>query len=257
MAIAQGWQKSLAYFCHIRRLHGNGIIFDYTSRKLAKKLNKSHGTINTQVNFLIKKGLLSLVDGHLFCAGVEKMRSVVGETGKGLIKIKIHETILKTEWNLNARVAINNIKQQKFAAQITSEDNAICKKIQTNSYVSLKELKRYKARQFKSAIKPEKGTGAEKCLLSDSTIGKLLNGKSVSNVRAMMDFWKQQGLLETTYIKGRTLDTHVSLLSYWNIVTYRKQSKATYWYKGRVMETNQRSLSFGTTLTRCDSLTCI
>jgi len=249
LAIAEGWTKQLAYYCHISMLHGNKIIYNYNSRKLAKKLNKSHGTVNTHVQFLIDKGLLSFKDGHLFCANQKELRNLVvrfklKETGYGLLKIKVHSKILHTEWNINARVVINSLKQQKHVSRIKSEVNAISKKLETKAYVSKKDFKRYR-KLTNSNNKTEKGTGENVCYLSDQTVGKLLMGRSTSNVRDMFEFWVQQGLVQLTLVKGRVLDTHINQRSYEALKEARFEFKKTYLYRGRIIEYNKRSINLG------------
>ena len=252
LAIQQQWTKHLAYFCHIRKLHKNGVIYNYTSRKLAEKLSKSHGTVNTHVQFLIEKGLLSLQHGHLFCANHAQLREIVvaykstdyrRETGSGLIKIKVHNKIKHTEWNINARVVLNSLNKQKHVSRITSEINAINQRIKNNCKISRKEYARYK--KFQSSTQFEKGTGENVCYLSDLTVGKLLRGRSISNVREMFDFWIEQGLIKCDLVKGRTLDTHIDFRSFIAMQEFRVGFKSTYYYKGRIMECNKRSVNYG------------
>lgn len=249
LAISQRWTKELAYFCHIKKLHKNGVIYNYTSRKLAEKLSKSHGTVNSHVNWLIEKGMLSLQHGHLFCANHKQLREIVVEnidkfdTGKGLLKIKVHNKIKYTEWNINARVVLNSLNKQKHVSRITSEIYAIDQRIKNNCIISKKEYARYKKFQSKTQI--EKGTGENVCYLSDLTVGKLLRGRSISNVRDMFNFWIEQGLIKCDLIKGRTLDTHVDFRSFIAMQEFRIGFKSTYYYKGRVMECNKRSINYG------------
>lgn len=253
LAISQRWTKELAYFCHIKQLYNNGVIYNYTSRKLAEKLFKSHGTVNSHVQWLIEKGLLSLKDGHLFCAGHETLRKLVVSytdkdgTGNGLLKIKVHNTILHTEWNISARVAINSINKQRYVSRIKSEVNAIDRKLKSKHNVSKKEISRY--RKFIDRFdKTEKDTGETVCYLSDTKIGLLLKGRSTSNVREMFKFWEEQGLIAPTFVKGRTLDTHVSIKSYVALKDYREGFSSTYFFKGRIIEFNKRTLSYGLNL---------
>lgn len=249
MAIEEGWTKQLAYFGHIAMLTGNRTIFNYTSRKLAKKLGKSHGTVNTHVQFLIEKGLLFIEYGNLKCISKKDMQSLVSErnkklTGKGFLKIKVHNKILHTEWNICARVVLNNLKRQKHVSRIKSEVNAICKKISSNSYITGKEYARYKKLKL-SQTKTEKGTGENICFLSDGAISKLLKGRSISAVRSMVDFWVEQGLISCDLVKGRVLDTHMSTQSWLALKDSRVGFQSTYLYRGRIIEFNKRSLSFG------------
>lgn len=256
LAISQRWTKELAYFCHIKKLYGNGIIYNYTSRKLAEKLSKSHGTVNSHVQWLIEKGLLFYKHGHLICANHKQLREIVvfhkshdyrRETGNGLLKIKVHNKILHTEWNISARVAINSINKQRYVSRIKSEVNAIDRKLKSKHNVSKKEISRY--RKFIDRFdKTEKDTGETVCYLSDAKIGFLLKGRSTSNVREMFKFWEEQGLIAPTFVKGRTLDTHVSIKSYVALKDYREGFSSTYFFKGRIIEFNKRTLSYGLNL---------
>lgn len=251
LSIEQGWAKQLAYFCHIARLHGNGIIYNYNSRKLAKKLNKSHGTVNTHVQFLIEKGLLTITHGHLICGSKQVLTDIVSAwtgkpTGKGLLRIKIHEQILQTEWNICARVAINSLRRQKYISRKKSEVNALRKKLEANHFVTKKEISRYK-KSVERFNNSEKDTGENVCYLSDLTIARKL-GRSIDNVRDMIKFWVEQQLIKTTFVKGKTLDTHVTYKSFEALRETREGFESTYLFKGRVMQFNKRSIDFGSNL---------
>ena len=251
LAIEQGWTKQLAYFCHIARLHGNGIIYNYNSRKLAKKLNKSHGTVNTHVQFLINKGLLTVMHGHLICGSKQILTAIVSAwtgkpTGKGVLSVKVHEHILQTEWNICARVAINSLRRQKYISRKKSEVNALRKKLEANHFVTKKEISRYKksVARFNNS---EKDTGENVCYLSDLTIARKL-ARSIDNVRDMIKFWVEQQLVVTTFVKGKTLDTHVTRKSFEALRETRDGFESTYLFKGRVMQFNKRSIEFGATI---------
>lgn len=249
LAIEQKWTKELAYFCHIKGLYKNGIIYNYTSRKLAEKLDKSHGTVNSHVQYLVSIGLLYLNSGHLICASHKELCEIVSTatnkpTGKGLLKIKIHKKILHTEWNINARVVLNSLNRQKYVSRIKSEVNAIRKKIKANHYVTRKELARY--RKLESKLNnSEKGTGENVCYLSDTTVSKLLKGRSISNVREMFSFWVEHGLIKCEFVKGKTLDTHISVQSFLALRDVRAGFERTYLYKGRIIQFNKRAVGYG------------
>ncbi len=254
MAIAEGWVRPLAYYCHIITLFGNGIIYNYSSRTLGEKLGRSHNAVNENVKFLLNKGLLTLDGNHLKSVSVSKIRDLVKdftgkETGKGLITIKVHKNNLKhTEWNILARVPLNNLRRQKHLSSKRAEVDAIRTKLKSSTaYVSPKENKR--VRDFDESLRNKKTEKArvatgELCYLSDSVIGKLMNGRSVASVRAMIKFWEEQGLLKPTLHKGRVLDTHITPRSFEALVAEGRYSDV-YYYKGKVIEFNKRSFDFG------------
>lgn len=253
MAIEQGWTKQLAYYCHIVSLHKNGVTYKYTSRKLASQLNKAHSTINTQVNFLIEKGLFEITTkGALKPVGVDQLKQLVvnhtgKETGKGKLKIKIHENVKHTEWNICARVAINSYKRQQHQINKKTEVNAIRKKLEGNAYVTRKEYARLRKKEqqvYSNTLK--RGLNTE-CYLSDATLSKLLV-KSVGTVRAMVEFWQSEGLLAFTTKPGALLETHLSLRSYNALKIYRPDFNSTFYRNGRAFLFPKRSLTLGQTL---------
>jgi type I site-specific restriction endonuclease len=247
MAIEQGWVKELAYYCHISSLFSNKLIYDYTSRRLATLLNKSHGTVNKQVKFLIQKGLLSITkDGSLKCTSINDLYSVVvshtsTETGKGLLKFKIHDKIKYTEWNLCSRVAINSIRQQQYIIKKKAEVNAISVKIRNNQFVTKKEIANFNKNKLNC------GSINDKCMLSDTSITKQLKGRSISNVRAMISFWVKQGLISSTLIKGNVVAKKVSAKQH-RLMQQVDSFANTYFYKGNVVSFNQRVLELGSSI---------
>jgi len=254
MAIQQGWSKQLAYYSHIATLYSNKLIYSYSSRKLAVDLGVSHGTVNTQVQFLTAKGLLSFDGGSLRCASTNELRNLVvkytgKETGLGLLKIRIHNKILHTDYNICARVVINNIRQQKYIIKRKNEVNAIGRKISSNSFVTKKEITSYNKTQDLISTKRLDETLNDKCMLSDMSISKMLKGKCVTSVRAMISFWVEQGLIENNLIKGKTLETKVSPLSHKYMKDYNPIYASTYLYKGRVIEYNKRITELGSVIT--------
>lgn len=250
MAIEQGWTKQLAYYLHIVSLHKNGVIYNYTSRRLASKLNKNHSTVNTQVNFLIKKGLFEITPHKaLKPVGLARLKQLVSNhtgkaTGKGKIKIKIHEGVKYTEWNICARVAINSYKRQQHQINKKTEVNAIRKKLEGNAYVTRKEYARFQKREqqvYRNTL--QRGLNTE-CYLSDVSLSKLL-GKSVGTVRAMVKFWQSQGLLAFTTKPGALLETHLSLKSYTALKENRQDFVNTFYRKGRVFQFPKRAAILG------------
>lgn len=248
MAIEEGWVKELSYYCHISSLFSNKLIYKYTSRKLGTLLNKSHGTVNKQVKFLIQKGLLSITeDGSLRCASIDNLRAIVVshtslETGKGLLIFKIHDKIKYTEWNLCSRVAINSIRQQQHIIKKKSEVNAISVKIRNNRFVTKKEIS-----NFNKNKKLHCESVNDKCMLSDKSLTKQLKGRSISNVRAMIGFWVKQGLISSTLIKGKVVAKKVSAKQH-RLMQQVDSFANTYFYKGKVVSFNQRTLELGTSI---------
>jgi type I site-specific restriction endonuclease len=247
MAIQEGWVKELAYYCHISTLHSNKLIYNYTSRGLANLLKKSHGTVNKHVKFLIQKGLLSITkDGSLRCASKKTLRVIVvshtsKETGKGLLIFKIHDKIKYTEWNLCSRVAINSIRQQQYIIKKKAEVNAISVKIRNNRFVTKKEISNFnKTKLHCESIN-------DKCMLSDTSIAKQLKGRSISNVRAMISFWVKQGLISSTLIKGTVVARKVSAKQH-RLMQQVDAYANTYFYKGKVVSFNQRTIELGTSI---------
>ena len=253
LAIDRGWSKDLAYYCNIAMLFSNKLIYSYSSRKLAVLLNVSHGTVNTHVKSLINKKLLSLDNGNLRCASISQLKEIVVEnkdgedrkTGKGLLKIKVHNNILNTEWNILARVVLNSVKKQKYKIKKKNEVNVISRKVGDNVRLTKKEVSVYLNNRSTTSDKMLDVKIDDKCMLSDNSIALLLKGRSVSSVRQMVKFWVNQGLISNTFIKGRTLETHTSLLSHSYMKEVDSRYTSTYLYKGRVIEFNKRVIELG------------
>lgn len=249
MAIKQGWSKELAYYCHISSLFSNKRVYKYSSRKLANLLNKSHGTVNTKVNFLIEKGLLSIDDfGNLRCASVQDLKAVVvrytqRETGNGLLKFKIHDKIIKTEWNLCSRVVLNSLRQQKYKIRKRHEVNVILGKVANNKFVTKKEVAIYHKYKELLSVKND-----DTCKLSDQAIAKLTN-RSISNVRDMFNFWVNEGLVSSTLIKGKAIEKNVNAKIHQIMKEVNPNYRNTYFYKGKVIEFNKRNIEVGSKVT--------
>lgn len=253
LAISEGWTKELCYFLHFTSIYGNSIIYNYSSRSLSEKTGISKSAIHKNISFLLKKGLFIInYSGHLVSLSKSGLRdwyiNYSGKsTGKGYVTIKLHKYIKHTEYNLFARVAINNVKRQKFLSKKRAEVNAIRAKVSNNSFVLLSEYKKYNS--FKEAFEKKQTENAynpsfDTCFLSDSYLCSA-TGKSVGTVRSMVKFWEQEGILNFGFLKGQVLDTHVSRVSYSALVDVRPEFVNTYYYKGRIIQYNRRAIRLG------------
>ena len=249
MAIEEGWERSLAYFCHVTTMFGNGLIYNYSSRSLeGRGISKS--TLNNHVNFLLNKGLFKIVNGHLKSVSNNDLRKIVSsyngrETGDGLITVKVHKEVKYTEWNLLARVPINCLKRQLHVSRKREEVNVIGMKVKRGGRLT-KEESRFYSKNRDLFKKTENSVYTKSvCYLSDDTLGKLLKNRSKSNVRTMIKFWQDQGLVSCSFHKGKTLDTHVTKRQYRDVRESSNTWDSTYLYKGRVIQNDKRSITFG------------
>lgn len=259
LAIEEGWVKELSYFLHITSLHGNSIIYNYSTRTLSEKLGCSKSAVNRNVNFLIRKGLMSISNkGHLIPLSNKELTKWVSDyqgtpTGKGLITVKIHKNIKHTEYNIFARSAINNVNQQKFSARKRAEVNAIRAAIERGSYISASDYAKYKKNvQLVDKYKTEKAikpfTGEDCCYLSDVKLSEL-TGKSIDTVRSMIKFWQSEGILDFHFVKGQVIGVSSNHRAYEALVEARpNEFKSTYLYKGRIIQCNKRIIRFGISL---------
>lgn len=255
MAISQGWVKELSYFSHIAFSVRNGVVYNYNSRKLSKKIGCSHTTLNKHVKFLLSVGLLYMQGTNLIVSSKDRLRELVyaengKRTGKGLLKFKIHKKFKDTERNICSRVVLKSVKQQKHALRITSEGHVTNKKILSNQYVTKKEIKRNK--RFLENLKknPEKDTTKNVFMLSDSSISQILHKKTKATAQSLMKFWVKEGLVSSTFIKGRVLDTHLDYYAYSHLREVRKGYESSYFFKPRngtsyIIEYNKRALELG------------
>lgn len=256
LAISEGWTRELAYFLKITSLFGNGVIYDYSSRSLASKLGVSKSAVHNNVSFLLSIGLLTLDNGTLKGVSLKNLRSwciqYSGTTvGKGLITVKVHNTIKHTEWNLFARVPLNGINRQKYNSIKRAEVNAIRAKVQYGKYVSSSEYKRLKKYDYVGTFETKETGNASKSFtnglffMSDKYFIER-TGKSLGTVRSMIKFWISEGLISSTFHKGGCLDTRVNPRSYESLKVERSlEFSNTYLYKGRVMAFNKRSIVYG------------
>lgn len=255
LAISEGWTRELAYFLKITSLYGNGVIYDYSSRSLAQKLGVSKSAVHTNVSFLLSIGLLTLNNGTLKGVSLKGLRSWCANyssksVGKGLVTVKVHNTIKHTEWNLFARVPLNGINRQKYNSIKRAEVNAIRAKVERGSYISSSEYKRLKKYDYntfgtKQTENASKSFTTRLFFMSDNYFVER-TGKSVGTVRSMIKFWVSEGLISSTFHKGGCLDTHVSPRSFEAIKVERSSEFSnTYLYRGRIMAYNKRSMEYG------------
>lgn len=254
IAIEERWVDDLSYFLHISSLYGNGIIYNYSSRSLAKKLGIGKTTVNKRVNFLLSIGLMELSEeGHLKHLSKKELvdwcSDYLGkDLGYGYITIKLHNKVKHTKYNIYTRVSLNGIRQQRYNARRRAEVNDIGVRVSKGLIVSKKELdlyNRHKETLRQNTENAVKFSGEKVNYMSDSWIsGK--TGLSISTVRAMVDFWVSQGLLKTTFVKGRVLDKRVTPKSYQALLDTRyNEFRSTYLYKGNIVEYNKRAVDYG------------
>jgi len=254
IAIQERWVGDLAYYLHISSLYGNGIIYNYSSRTLSKKLGVGKSTVNNRVNFLLSIGLLELTkEGHL--KGLSN-RSLLEwcedyldkDLGSGMVTIKLHSYIKHTRANIYARVPLNGISQQRYVARRRAEVNDIGVKIADGSYITKKEIDLYNRNKHilnNNTENAKKFSGEKVNYLSDSWLSKE-TGLSISTVRGMVSFWVEQGLIKTTFVKGRVLDKYITPKSYQALYDTRyNEFKSTYYYKGNIVEFNKRAVDYG------------
>lgn len=258
IAIQEGWSKQLAYYLHITTTYNNSVIYNYSCRTLAEKLNVSKSAVHSNVNFLINKGLLSITDkGHLVGLSNFNIRNwasaYLGKTvGKGKLTIKVHESLKLTEYNILSRVVLNNLNRQKFSAKKRAEVNAIRAVIANGGYISSKNYKKYKESLYvtetKKTEKAYKSNSNETCFVSDSLLSKL-TGKSIGTVRNMIKFWKEWGLISATFIKGLCVGVSQNRFAYQSLVEARPlEFSNTYFFKNKIVQFNKRVIEYGSSL---------
>lgn len=260
LAIEEKWVDKLSYFLHITSLTGNGIIYNYSCRSLADKMGIGKTTVHTNVSFLIEKGLMYICNkGHLKGISVKDMRSwytnTTGkETGSGSIKIKIHDRVKHTQYNIYARVPLKNIGNQRYMADKRTEVNDIRGKIDSNKYVSKKEYETFK--KFESTFKKKHTENVKSYsdrntnFLSDKFLAKE-SKLSIDTIRVMMKFWVEQGILTSTLVKGTLVRDKTSALEYFHLKKERPDEfENTYLYKGLVLTYNRRAVGYGSSISK-------
>lgn len=252
LSIEEGWTLQLAYFCHIKTLFGNGIIYDFSYESLANKLGISKSACYKNVRFLLDNGLVTISKkGHLIPLSNKGIVSWYKERtsnpcGLGLLTIKIQESIKKTEWNIFARVPINCIKQQKYRSSKRAEVNAIRAKVKNNGYISSKEYKMLKA--FENNTGKEVNFTDDLYFVSDELLARR-TGKSISTVRSMIKFWVEEGLIQSFLFKGSVIDKYFNRRAYEAIkIEQPNKYSDTYYYKGNIVKFNKRALLNGHSL---------
>lgn len=251
-SISEGWVLQLSYLVTIKKLFGNGIVYDFSYNSLASKLGISKSACYKNVKFLLEKGLVRLEGSNLVPLSSKELKSWVDQrngapSGNGKISIKIFKRDLKkTSWVILARVPIQSIKQQKANSEKRSEAKVIRAKVDRGDFIHRKDYSFMKAFEEKDAEKGIKTSTHEGVyLLSDKKISTL-TGRSISNVRDMFSFWVKEGLIVSTIIKGRVLDTHVTQRSYEAMrVEQPNIYSKTYLNKGLVIEFNKRAVQLG------------
>lgn len=253
-AIEEGWTKQLSYYLHISSLFGNSIIYNYSSRSLAEKMGCSKSAIHSNVNFLLKKGLLRKCNsGNLICLSKKEVKGWFLDNygvniGSGLLTLKIHKDLKNTEYNIFARVPLNSIKRQRHSSLKRSEVYAIRARFSNNSFISkndLKKLRDYKFNLGNKTTENEKPFTGDNCFLSDDFLCKG-TGKSINTVRNMVKFWKEEGLINSILVKGRSIGRSESFKLYSIMKEQRSQEfKNTYFYRGKIMEYNKRLVTLG------------
>lgn len=256
LAISEGWVKQLCYFLHITSIYENSVVYRYSSRSLSDKMGASKSAINKNVNFLINKGLLKIDSaGNLVGLSIKSLREWFMEysgtsTGKGLVTVKLHRYIKHTEYNLFARVALNNMNKQKFSSRKRAEVNAVRAMIEKGSFISRKTYDLYKSSvRFieKQNTENAKPSSNENFFLSDAFLCKA-TGKSVGTVRSMVSFWESEGLLQFTLVKGRTVGTCSKKDFIIMSEVGHSGVSETYFYKGKIVEFNKRRVDYGSNI---------
>lgn len=258
LAIDEKWVSELSYFLHITSLKGNGIIYNYSCRTLAEKLGVSKSTISRNVKFLLNKGLLFICDkGHLKGLSVKELRlwyteNTEKETGKGLLRIKLHNNLKYTKYNIYSRIPLKNIGNQRFMADRRAEVHVIRERINSGKYISKKELDTFRKLESsfinKNTENAKSNSSKTVNFLSDGFISKK-SGLSISTVRVMMEFWVDQGLLTSSIIKGGCIRSRTSPREYYNLKKERPlEFSNSYLYKGLVLTYNKRVVGYGTSI---------
>lgn len=113
----EGWMRSLDYFCRLKALYFNGVVYNYSMRKLGELLKVSPTTIKHHILVLEKKGLIAYEGKNIRFLGYRKLMLLSRSESSNLGCSKpIGLRIIDGSFLLSMRgyLLIQNIRQQEY-----------------------------------------------------------------------------------------------------------------------------------------------
>lgn len=190
------WERSLLFYCKLKKAYSKPIVYDYSLRKVATLLECSPTVVKTHLDKLKEKGLVVISNNNLCLVGSTKLQSLV-ERNKNLVPVEYHNnnkdhlialyfTVIKRNLHLQEK------KIKKLIDIINLQEDKLPNGLSKNY---IKSLMRASALFKKNNINVERLI--QNCLtLSNAKIGSLVSRKQLSGLKV------QKELNRLGYIKS-------------------------------------------------------
>lgn len=185
-ALKEGWLSYLAFYYKLKIKFINSVIYNYSCRSLADKLNISHNTARKYINFLIKKGFIVKQENHF---KIIKLDDLIFKYNKNK---KYKETLIFND----SDISISKIKYLLYGKVIE-------KRARQQSYVIKK-----RDCDLRTKINYS-GQRVKKIFFSYEKLSHLL-GITNGSVKRLLEFLVEYGIISKKYYIEKYIDCKYS-----------------------------------------------
>lgn len=182
-AIDNNWLLSLAFFYKLKVNFVNSIIYNYSLRSLANKLNISHNTVRKHISILLKYDLVSLSSGHLKLSPLKSIIKKYRLKGEFLCTLLLRKesTLTEIKYFLYGKIIEKKSRQQIYASMFRDQDLRV--KINSDEQRTKNALFSYES--LSGIIKTTKSTIKKilEFLVETNIISKNLNIKKILKIK--------------------------------------------------------------------------
>lgn len=256
LSTREGWDRSLAYWIIAKNSFENGVIYNYSIRRLADVMNVSVGCAHHHLSLWEKKGLIRYHSGNLVFTSIEDLDSLAMENYEyeksctNIISLFILDNVNDQLKLIKSRQVVKNVNQQARNIRLKREVLLTLESLRAKSILTSEEAKAYK-RLEKKRVKNGWSydeylkSGGDIIFLSDYKCSELM-GSSVGYAKQVKALLVKLGVLSKKKVLGGLLHDRTDFTTYNKAVDAGYFPKQSFWLKGKVYQAPKTAYSIGT-----------